>query len=65
MDVVLEALNRAPSEMTDRDLDEIIGFLRKSKAAYDRGEKPKKEGSDVDLVKALGIKPLATVTRRV
>jgi hypothetical protein len=65
MDVILEALNRAPAEMTEADIEEVVTFLRKTKAAYDRGEKPKKEGADVDLVKTLGISPIAPITRRI
>jgi hypothetical protein len=56
-DPILEALNRAPQEITEDDLDKIIKYLRESRASFMAGVKPKKEGSDIDLVAKLGIKP--------
>lgn len=56
-DPVLEALNRVPLEVTAADIDEIVAYLRKAQAQHARGEKPKKEGAEMDLVEVLGIKP--------
>lgn len=56
-DPVLEALNRAPQEITEDDMVKIIKYLRESRANIMAGIKPKKEGADVDLVAKLGIKP--------
>jgi len=64
-DPVIEALNRAPQDVTEDDMVKIITFLRQSRASIQSGVKPKKEGSDVDLVKVLGIKPeTGKITRR-
>lgn len=56
-DPILDALNRAPLEYTDEDLDRVIAYVRKSKLMHDSGVKPKKEGSDIDLVALLNVKP--------
>lgn len=54
-DPILEALNRAAEEMSPADIDAVIAHLRKTKLAYDRGEKPKKEGQIDNLAEVLGI----------
>lgn len=58
-DPVLEALNRAADETTPEDIERIIAYLRKSRAQYEGGAKPKKEGaaSAEELIKALAISP--------
>lgn len=64
-DPVLEALNRAPQEITEDDMSRIIKYLRESRANIMAGIKPVKEGSNVDLVAKLGIKPeTGKITRR-
>jgi hypothetical protein len=59
-DPVNEALNRAALEVTPVDIDNIIAFLRKSKASYEKGEKPKKEGEGFDVLAALNVVPKAS-----
>jgi hypothetical protein len=54
-DPVLEALNRAADEVTPVDIDNIIAYLRKQRANFEAGVKPKKE--TVNLVEALKIEP--------
>lgn len=57
-DLVLEALNRAPDQMTDDDLDRVISYLRKSRQHFETtGKAAKKEGADINLAKLLDIKP--------
>ena len=58
-DPVLEALNRAADEVEPEDIDKIIAYLRKTRAQFESGVKPKKEGevSAEEVLKALNIKP--------
>ena len=58
-DPVFEAINRAANENSPQDLDLVIAELRKQRANYESGVKPKKE--EVNLVKALQIKTDKTV----
>jgi hypothetical protein len=58
-DPVFEALNRAAEEVTPKDIDDIIAYLRRSRKDYESGVKPKKE--EVNLVKALKIETSKTV----
>jgi len=53
-DPILETLNRAAEELTPSDIDSIIAYMRKQRANFEAGVKPKKE--TVDLVQALQIK---------
>ena len=53
-DPVLEALNRAAEEVTPDDIDRIIAYLRRSRGAYERGEKPKKSDAP-ELSKLLNL----------
>jgi hypothetical protein len=70
-DPVLEALNRTSEEgWSPGDIDNIIAFLRKSRANFEAGVKPKKEGAAPigELLAALKIeppKPSAGFKRRV
>lgn len=59
-DPVHEALNRAADECSPEDIDEIIKFIRNSKASYERGEKPKKEGAEENILDVIKVTPAST-----
>jgi hypothetical protein len=54
-DPILETLNRSAEEITPEDIDVIIAYMRKQRANFEAGVKPKK-ADDVDVVASLGIK---------
>lgn len=56
-DLVLEALNRAADEVTSEDIDAIIAYYRKDRVRYERGEKPKKEGEEEDIMSVIKVQP--------
>ena len=71
-DVVYEALNRDPLDMTEEDLKKIISFFRGDAKAHAKGERPSKTehigSSLLDSLKAKGLAPSAsksTFVRRV
>lgn len=69
-DPVLEALNRAAEECSPQDIDNVIAYLRKSRAAWENGEKPKKNDAPAltDLLKQHGVSPVkvtGTFIRRI
>lgn len=52
-DPIFEALNRAADECSPEDIDTIIAYIRKSKAAYERGEKVTKHESSENILEVL------------